>query len=339
MNLPPLPTRNPGMDMPPLPTRNPGMQQQQQGFFGGNGGGMNMGLILGGIAGMSGANPAQYFGMGKSFDDERRKRAMRSSFMKALEDPELASAIPQSVKAMLPYMEPEAAARTVSQFQLKMQAQRQRTNQFDEREKAALRFGLKPGSREFQVYNLTGRLPDTVASGAGQAQQLGYKDLNQLNQAEASLRKEVAAQTKDFGTVRMFQEQLKDAPNNGAGALNMVFGFMKILDPGSVVRPSEQASVENAGGVPERIRGIYNRALRGGMDEKLMQQFKAEAARIVKERERRYMQTYQRYLGIAKRRQMDPRNVLPPLDGQATENAGPRVFSKDKPLLDPLGIR
>jgi hypothetical protein len=128
MNFPPPPTRNPRMDMPPVPTRNPGMQQQPQGFFGGNGGGMNMGLILGGIAGMSGANPAQYYGMGKSFDDERRKRAMRSSFMKALEDPELAAAIPQSVKAMLPYMEPEAAARTVMQHQLKLREMKQRAS-------------------------------------------------------------------------------------------------------------------------------------------------------------------------------------------------------------------
>jgi len=38
---------------------------------------------------------------------------------------------------------------------------------------------------------------------------------------------------------------------------------MKILDPASVVRETEFANAQNAAGVPDQIRNMYNRALRG----------------------------------------------------------------------------
>lgn len=51
--------------------------------------------------------------------------------------------------------------------------------------------------------------------------------------------------------------------DSAAGDLGLIFGLMKALDPTSVVRESEQASAENAAGVPERIRNLYNKLLNG----------------------------------------------------------------------------
>ena len=47
----------------------------------------------------------------------------------------------------------------------------------------------------------------------------------------------------------------------GAGDAAIVFGYMKMLDPTSVVREGEQATTRNAVGVPEAIRGMYNQRL------------------------------------------------------------------------------
>jgi len=53
-------------------------------------------------------------------------------------------------------------------------------------------------------------------------------------------------------------------PNpSGATDVALVFGFMKTIDPGSVVRESEFATAENTAGVPEKIRIQYNKALEG----------------------------------------------------------------------------
>ena len=51
--------------------------------------------------------------------------------------------------------------------------------------------------------------------------------------------------------------------NSAAGDLGMIFTFMKALDPTSVVREGEQASAQNAAGVPERVRNVYNNLLTG----------------------------------------------------------------------------
>ena len=48
-----------------------------------------------------------------------------------------------------------------------------------------------------------------------------------------------------------------------AGDLSFIFAYMKMLDPTSVVREGEQASAQNTAGVPDRIRNLYNKALKG----------------------------------------------------------------------------
>jgi hypothetical protein len=51
---------------------------------------------------------------------------------------------------------------------------------------------------------------------------------------------------------------------SAAGDLALIFNYMKVLDPGSTVREGEAAAVQNAAGVPDIVRTLYNVALRGG---------------------------------------------------------------------------
>jgi hypothetical protein len=50
---------------------------------------------------------------------------------------------------------------------------------------------------------------------------------------------------------------------DAAGDLSMIYAYMKILDPSSVVRDTEFATAQNAAGVPDRVRNLYNRAMKG----------------------------------------------------------------------------
>lgn len=45
--------------------------------------------------------------------------------------------------------------------------------------------------------------------------------------------------------------------------MSAIFGFMKVLDPGSTVREGEYATVEKSRGWPDAFRGLYNKALSG----------------------------------------------------------------------------
>ena len=50
---------------------------------------------------------------------------------------------------------------------------------------------------------------------------------------------------------------------SAAGDMSMIFTYMKILDPTSVVREGEQATAASAGGVPDRVWNAYNKAVTG----------------------------------------------------------------------------
>lgn len=84
---------------------------------------------------------------------------------------------------------------------------------------------------------------------------------------EKDLRKEFTALAKPFReTITNFNKAYAFASKKnptGASDIALVFSYMKALDPRSVVRENEQATTENAGGVPAYIRNFYNKLLTG----------------------------------------------------------------------------
>lgn len=50
---------------------------------------------------------------------------------------------------------------------------------------------------------------------------------------------------------------------SAAGDMSLIFGYMKMQDPNSSVREGEQASAQNAAGVPDQIRNTYNKIITG----------------------------------------------------------------------------
>lgn len=85
--------------------------------------------------------------------------------------------------------------------------------------------------------------------------------------SEAELRKEYTGQqhVKEYQTVRNSWQNVHNAAKDpsAAGDLSMIFAYMKILDPNSVVREQEFANAQNAAGVPDRITNLYNRVVAG----------------------------------------------------------------------------
>ena len=83
---------------------------------------------------------------------------------------------------------------------------------------------------------------------------------------ETKLRKEYDKSSEDFKEAKLGFEKVQNAASaepSGANDLAIIFGYMKVLDPGSVVREGEFANAENTAGVPDRIRNIYNKLREG----------------------------------------------------------------------------
>jgi hypothetical protein len=104
--------------------------------------------------------------------------------------------------------------------------------------------------------------------------------------AAEKLRSEYNAQSKDLGTTEIIGQykqiqQFAKEPS-AAGDIGLVFSYMKVLDPRSVVREGEFATAQNAGGISDKIRAQYNKALNGKrLSENQRQDFAKQAEKIV----------------------------------------------------------
>jgi hypothetical protein len=97
----------------------------------------------------------------------------------------------------------------------------------------------------------------------------------------------------DIQTVSAHQRLKATAQKaDAASDISFVYQYMKMLDPGSVVREGEFATAQNATGVPERILNMYNRALKGErLNPDQRAQFLATAERLANDSESRLTQS------------------------------------------------
>jgi hypothetical protein len=150
---------------------------------------------------------------------------------------------------------------------------------------------------------------------------LPYKDAIKLVEEgginaedEQKLRKELTATeaAQNVAQVSIAFDRIKavaDSPS-AAGDLALIFNYMKMLDPGSVVRESEFATAQNAAGVPDRIRNIYNNLLKG---ERLApaqrEDFIGQAGKLYNSAVSQYQPEYERYTGLAKAYGYEPSRI------------------------------
>jgi len=82
----------------------------------------------------------------------------------------------------------------------------------------------------------------------------------------------------------------------GPGDMSLIFGYMKMLDPGSTVREGEYASAEQATNIPGYILNQYNKAVDGKkLTDKQRNEFVSVADGIFKDKKRNYEKAVEFY--------------------------------------------
>ena len=111
----------------------------------------------------------------------------------------------------------------------------------------------------------------------------GVIPLDKRPEAEAKFRKEYSDQTKGYQEVKSAYGRILSSEDSAVGDLSLIFGYMKMLDPGSVVREGEFATAQNAAGVPDRVLNLYNRVASGErLNKSQRQSFKGQADKLYK---------------------------------------------------------
>jgi hypothetical protein len=80
---------------------------------------------------------------------------------------------------------------------------------------------------------------------------------------EGKMRQEYSNQTKVYQDVKAAYSRVLASREDPAGDLALIFNYMKMLDPGSVVREGEFATAQNAAGIPTRVMNLYNKLIKG----------------------------------------------------------------------------
>lgn len=183
-----------------------------------------------------------------------------------------------------------------------------------------------------QITEITAKVPAEIArikalapaqaAAAGQVTAAQEKEKNAARAAEpptpqviAELRKEFAnaPTTKSFIEVRDAFARIETTAKNrsAAGDLALIFGFMKMLDPGSVVREGEFATAQNAAGVPEQIMNLYNRVRTGErLSAAQRTDFVAQSKNLFRAQLDNYVATEEEFKRVAKSQNMKPDDVI-----------------------------
>jgi hypothetical protein len=127
----------------------------------------------------------------------------------------------------------------------------------------------------------------------------------------AGIRKEFTNLSGNFIGIKDAYKKVESSGDNAAGDLALIFSFMKILDPGSVVREQEFANAQNSAGVPEQIRNQYNRVLSGErLSPEQRVRFRGEAQNIFNAQKETQKANEQIFRSIAERQGMNPDDVV-----------------------------
>lgn len=158
-----------------------------------------------------------------------------------------------------------------------------------------------------------------------------------LAKGEMGMRKELQDRVeKDRSILNMYQN-VQNAANSpsAAGDLSLIFAFMKMLDPGSVVREQEFANAQNAAGVPDQIRNAYNKALNGQrLNPQQRADFVSQAQGLASAAQQRITGVTREYQGIADQYGWDPVRATGMADFrgvQATSGSGPSAPAQSGP--------
>lgn len=105
--------------------------------------------------------------------------------------------------------------------------------------------------------------------------------------------------------------KVASATPTAAGDMSLVFGYMKLLDPTSSVRESEQAQAQNAGSIPLRVQALWNSVFTGErLTPEQRANIRAEAEKLTSAGLQTYYSFADRFSGLAVAAGVNPEDVV-----------------------------
>lgn len=140
------------------------------------------------------------------------------------------------------------------------------------------------------------------------------KNLDRRDKEIASkLRSQFLTQSKPFSEISQAYNRVQTAASQptAAGDLSLIYNYMKILDPLSVVRESEFAQAAATGSYGERTKAYVNRILEGKrLSDDIRNDFLFQAKQLYDGQEKLHAQRESEFQRIASEQNINPRSVV-----------------------------
>jgi len=125
------------------------------------------------------------------------------------------------------------------------------------------------------------------------------------------LRDEFNALTKDFRAVQDAHTKITTTAPTGAGDMSLLYNYVKLLDPTSVVRESEFAAAAASGSFGEQVQTAVNKVMTGQrLSTDLRKDFITEANNLYKAQKAGADRIKEQYTNMAKRAKLNPEDVI-----------------------------
>lgn len=151
---------------------------------------------------------------------------------------------------------------------------------------------------------------------------------------EGKLRDDYNQLSKTFIGVRDAHQRVMASANDpsAAGDLALIFNYMKVLDPTSVVRESEFAQAAQTGAFGERIKSAVNKVISGErLSDAIRKDFLDRSDRLYQAAEQNQVDLEGRFKGISERSGVNPENVIIPYRTSKPKSRKDEGQSPDQP--------
>ena len=161
-----------------------------------------------------------------------------------------------------------------------------------------------------------------------------------ISPQENQLRTSFLNQAQPHIQISQAYRKIEAAPETAAGDMSRIFGYMKILDPGSTVREGEYASAENARGVPASVMAQYNRVLNGQrLTPQQRNEFTQSAGDLVNSQKQQFGDVAKYYSDISGRYGVNPQNIIyDPYQGLELKSTPPKTPKTQNNVNQQLNI-
>jgi hypothetical protein len=145
----------------------------------------------------------------------------------------------------------------------------------------------------------------------------GGMDPTKTFEQEEKLRKEFQGRTKVYGELGTTYNNIKSSAEakNGPGDIALITGFMKMLDPGSVVRETEFATARDTAGLYERLLNTSQKLQSGqlfALDSKQRQEYVNLAKQYLDSAQKKAGEDKKALGVVVKNYRLNPENVFGP---------------------------